>query len=78
MLDGKTGLGELLGHGERALEADGDLRTGREWFDRAKARIAVGKAIRRALTRIAAADAVIGDVLCDGVRTGARCGYHPG
>lgn len=43
-----------------------------------KARIAVGKAIRRALTRIAAADAVIGDVLRDGVRTGTRCSYHPG
>jgi hypothetical protein len=43
-----------------------------------KARIAVGKAIRRALTRIAAADAVIGDVLRDGVRTGTRCCYRPG
>jgi hypothetical protein len=43
-----------------------------------KARIAVGKAIRRALTRIAAADAVIGDVLRDGVRTGTRCSYDPG
>jgi hypothetical protein len=43
-----------------------------------KARIAVGKAIRRALTRITAADAVIGDVLRDGVRTGTRCSYHPG
>ncbi|MCR6481939.1 hypothetical protein M8542_03835 [Amycolatopsis sp. OK19-0408] len=42
-----------------------------------KARIAVGKAIRRALTRIAAADAVIGDVLRDGVHTGARCSYQP-
>ncbi|MEV4151011.1 hypothetical protein AB0J40_45690 [Amycolatopsis sp. NPDC049691] len=43
-----------------------------------KARVAVGKAIRRALTRIAAADAVIGDVLRDGVRTGTRCSYDPG
>jgi hypothetical protein len=43
-----------------------------------KARIAVGKAIRRALTRIAAADAVIGDVLRDGVQTGNRCCYRPG
>ncbi|MGW4521777.1 hypothetical protein [Amycolatopsis sp. NPDC004378] len=42
-----------------------------------KARIAVGKAIRRALTRIAAADTVIGDVLRDGVHTGARCSYDP-
>ncbi|WP_328454516.1 hypothetical protein [Amycolatopsis sp. NBC_00438] len=42
-----------------------------------KARIAVGKAIRRALTRIAAADAVIGDVLRDGVQTGNRCCYRP-
>ncbi len=30
-----TTLGELLRNGERALEADGDLRAGREWFDRA-------------------------------------------
>ncbi|MFI5589717.1 hypothetical protein ACIA5G_32035 [Amycolatopsis sp. NPDC051758] len=43
-----------------------------------KARIAVGKAIRRALTRITAADALIGDVLRDGVRTGTRCCYRPG
>ncbi|SEF23137.1 hypothetical protein SAMN05421837_10227 [Amycolatopsis pretoriensis] len=42
-----------------------------------KARIAVGKAIRRALTRIAAADAVIGGVLRDGVHTGTRCSYRP-
>lgn len=43
-----------------------------------KARIAVGKAIRRALTRIATADAVIGDALRDGVQTGNRCCYRPG
>lgn len=30
-----TGVGELLSRGEHALEADGDLRAGREWFDRA-------------------------------------------
>jgi hypothetical protein len=43
-----------------------------------RARIAVGKAIRRALDRVAAADAVIGEELRACVETGARCRYHPG
>ncbi len=42
-----------------------------------RARIAVGKAIRRALQRIAEADAVIGDHLRRTVHTGARCSYWP-
>jgi hypothetical protein len=46
--------------------------------DSERARVAVGKAIRRALTRIAAADAVIGEHLRRSVRTGARCSYWPG
>jgi hypothetical protein len=46
--------------------------------DGERARVAVGKAIRRALTRIAAADAVIGEHLRQAVRTGARCSYWPG
>ncbi len=46
--------------------------------DRERARVAVGKAIRRALTRISAADAVIGGHLRQTVRTGARCSYWPG
>lgn len=42
-----------------------------------RARIAVGKAIRRALQRIAEADAVIGDHLRQAVHTGVRCCYWP-
>jgi hypothetical protein len=37
----------------------------------------VGKAIRRALARITAADAVIGAELQATVQTGVRCIYHP-
>jgi hypothetical protein len=43
-----------------------------------RARVAVGKAIRRALTRITAADAVIGEHLHQTVHTGVRCSYWPG
>jgi hypothetical protein len=43
-----------------------------------RARVAAGKAIRRALTRIAEADAVIGQHLRETVRTGVRCSYWPG
>ncbi len=46
--------------------------------DAERARVAVGKAIRRALTRITAVDAVIGEHLRQAVRTGARCSYWPG
>ena len=43
-----------------------------------RARVAVGKAIRRALARITEADAVIGEHLRQTVRTGVRCSYWPG
>ena len=43
-----------------------------------RARVAVGKAIRRALARITEADAVIGDHLRQTVHTGVRCSYWPG
>jgi hypothetical protein len=42
-----------------------------------RARIAVGKAIRRAMIRITAADPVIGEHLCQTVHTGGRCSYWP-
>ena len=42
-----------------------------------RARVAVGKAIRRALTRIAEVNPVIGDHLSQAVRTGVRCSYWP-
>ncbi len=45
--------------------------------DEERARIAVGKAIRRALDRIAAADEVIGAHLRASVHTGRRCSYWP-
>jgi hypothetical protein len=43
-----------------------------------RARVAVGKAIRRALARITDADAVIGEHLRHTVHTGVRCSYWPG
>jgi hypothetical protein len=43
-----------------------------------RARVAAGKAIRRALARIAEADAVVGEHLIETVRTGVRCSYWPG
>jgi len=43
-----------------------------------RARVAVGKAIRRALARIAEADEVIGEHLRQTVHTGIRCSYWPG
>jgi len=43
-----------------------------------RARVAVGKAIRRALTRITEADATLGDHLRQNVHTGVRCSYWPG
>ncbi len=62
-LAGAAGLGGRT----RAFPDDGE-----------RARVAVGKAIRRALGRIAAADAVIGEHLSQSVHTGARCSYWPG
>ena len=41
-------------------------------------RVAVGKAIRRALARITEADGVIGEHLRQTVHTGVRCSYWPG
>ncbi|UBU10086.1 ATP-binding protein [Nonomuraea gerenzanensis] len=43
-----------------------------------RARTAVGKAIRRAVDRVAIADPVIGAELRATVRTGLRCAYDPG
>jgi hypothetical protein len=43
-----------------------------------RARVAAGKAIRRALARITEADEVIGEHLRETVRTGVRCSYWPG
>ncbi|GIH94646.1 hypothetical protein ACFFMN_03010 [Planobispora siamensis] len=45
--------------------------------DQERARIAVGKAIRRALARITASDPMIGEELRATVHTGLRCSYHP-
>jgi hypothetical protein len=43
-----------------------------------RARVAVGKAIRRAVGRITQADPVIGEHLRQTVHTGVRCSYWPG
>ncbi len=61
-LAGATGLAGRT----RAFPDDGE-----------RARVAAGKAIRRALTRISEADAVIGDHLRESVHTGTRCSYWP-
>ena len=42
-----------------------------------RARVAVGKAIRRALARISQADPVLGEHLRQTVHTGVRCSYWP-
>jgi hypothetical protein len=43
-----------------------------------RARIAVGKAIRRAVDRVGDADRLIGDHLHDSVHTGMHCAYYTG
>ena len=83
---------EALGDAERvdALRAEADwllheveTNTGlggrsRHFADSSeRARVAVGKAIRRALERISAADAVIGSELRECVETGRHCSYRP-
>ncbi|MBO3748996.1 hypothetical protein J5X84_23200 [Streptosporangiaceae bacterium NEAU-GS5] len=45
--------------------------------DEERARIAVGKAVRRALNRIAMTDPIIGDELRATIQTGLRCSYRP-
>ncbi|MFF4195081.1 hypothetical protein [Nonomuraea sp. NPDC001831] len=42
-----------------------------------RARIAVGKAIRRAISRVSSADQALGDELRATVHTGVRCSYRP-
>ena len=42
-----------------------------------RARVAVGKAIRRAIAKIAAADPALGHHLSDCIHTGTRCVYRP-
>jgi hypothetical protein len=42
-----------------------------------RARVAVGKAARRAIARIAVADPLIGEHLRQAVHTGGRCSYWP-
>jgi hypothetical protein len=64
-----TQLASAAGLGGRPRSFPGDAE---------RARVAVGKAIRRALTTITAADPVIGEHLRQAIRTGARCSYWPG
>jgi hypothetical protein len=61
-LAASTGLGGRA----RAFSDDGE-----------RARLAVGKAIRRALVHIEGADPVIGAQLRAGIHTGVRCWYRP-
>jgi hypothetical protein len=88
----EIGEAEVLGDGERvaALRSETDwllheveTSTGlggrpRYFADSSeRARIAVGKAIRRALERVTAADAVIGEELRACIVTGVLCCYRP-
>ncbi len=43
-----------------------------------RARVAVGKAIRRAILRVTEEDAIVGEHLRQTVHTGVRCSYWPG
>nr|BFE81783.1 hypothetical protein GCM10020093_043840 [Planobispora longispora] len=43
-----------------------------------RARVAVGKAVRRAIGRIASADPILGEELRLTIRTGRLCSYQPG
>jgi hypothetical protein len=43
-----------------------------------RARVAVGKAIRRAIIRVTEEDAIVGEHLRQAVHTGVRCSYWPG
>jgi hypothetical protein len=91
-LDGATDAAESRRdqeHGERA-RAERDWLTSqlssaaglggrtRPFADtRERARLAVGKSIRRTVQHVAEADAMIGDHLRRTVRTGTRCSYWP-
>ena len=79
-LAGLSGTGAGAGTAQRVLdpEAIAEYRN-RAFPDQPeRARVAVGKAIRRALARITEADAVIGEHLRQTVHTGVRCSYWPG
>jgi tetratricopeptide (TPR) repeat protein len=65
-LVGQLASATALGGRPRAFPDDGE-----------RARVAVGKAIRRAIARISDADAAVGEHLRQTVRTGARCSYWP-
>ncbi|HKE98396.1 MAG TPA: hypothetical protein VKG45_05650 [Actinomycetes bacterium] len=92
-LDAEIGDLQALGEPDRAATsiAERDWLTGqlaattgaggrsrRFTDDQERARIAVGKAIRRALDRITEAGPLIGAHLRATVRTGHRCSYQPG
>jgi hypothetical protein len=58
--------------------ASGFLQRDRTFaHDEERARVAVGKAIRRAISRIEAIDALIGSELRHTIQTGGRCSYQP-
>jgi tetratricopeptide (TPR) repeat protein len=81
--DGELGRAEELRYEREWLVAELTAATGLGGRSRGfatndeRARVAVGKAIRRALERIAALDAVLGNELRDAVHTGVRCCYRP-
>lgn len=65
----------LLEQLQSALGLSGRRRTFATDYERA--RISVGKAIRRALAKISEADEHLGSMLSEAVRTGRKCEYQP-
>ena len=76
--DGTTARGErewLLAELARASGIGGRTRSFPDGAERA--RIAVGKAVRRALARIGEVDPALGEQLRQSIHTGVRCCYRP-
>ncbi|MBM7785470.1 hypothetical protein [Tenggerimyces flavus] len=76
-----TEAASLIARGTPRLRVLDELRAGgrsRLFADEAeRARIAVGKAIRRAILRVIALDARLGEELLETIRTGRYCSYRP-
>lgn len=73
-----SAAGALIAAGTSRLRVLDELRS-RSFADEApeRARIAVGKAIRRAILRVIEVDARLGEELLRTIRTGHSCSYRP-
>ncbi len=75
-----TEAGSLIAAGTSRLRVLDELSLcsgSRLVADAERARIAVGKAIRRAILRVIALDARLGEELLSSIRTGRYCSYRP-